>query len=521
MNIKYFFRLMFTFNIVFCFNCLAQYPDHPQMPKLTPQSPEAAAMDKYGEYPVSLFTGIPEINIPLYEIKTNKFTLPISLSYHASGIKVNDFASWIGLGWSLNAGGRISRKVQGKDDQTHIRNIRSAGSINSCESSDYLYLQEIANQTDDWDAEADIYMYNFLGRSGKYVYSDTLRATMLPYCGMKTESISFPNKLADELGNIYSFGYPDHQSTEYPDKTGTDPTSSWLLTEMVDAGGTDSMSIDYQTVGTGPLGIDFVDYVTVMDDHYYECPPCINYTTGINTPSSYGIMTYGNEIVPEKISFQNGFVRFIPSDSNRLDRPSYGTYYTGFKSLSEIQIFSFEDTITPIRTIVLYQDYFDNDGDKRLKLDSLKIFDKNLQAIKKYKFDYNTSVKLPSYNSKAKDFWGYYNGKYNDLLLPRMTIEFLGDNGSSTTYPTIGSCTQGGREPDTSYMQAYMLDTITYPTGGYTTFEYETNQYLDSTTSKYAGGLRIHKIKSYTENGISLTKTYKYGEGESGDGSDL
>ncbi|HLZ88470.1 MAG TPA: hypothetical protein VKQ52_14540, partial [Puia sp.] len=55
-------------------------------------SPNAAALGKYGELPVSYYTGIPNINIPLYEIKTGSLDLPISLSYHAGGIKVEEIA---------------------------------------------------------------------------------------------------------------------------------------------------------------------------------------------------------------------------------------------------------------------------------------------------------------------------------------------------------------------------------------------------------------------------------------------
>ncbi len=88
-----------------------------QTPKLVPPSPDAAALGKYGAIPVDKSTGIPQISIPLYEIKTPRFTLPISLSYHASGIKVDEIASWVGIGWALNAGGVITRSIVGSPDE--------------------------------------------------------------------------------------------------------------------------------------------------------------------------------------------------------------------------------------------------------------------------------------------------------------------------------------------------------------------------------------------------------------------
>src|SRR5262245_334292 len=74
-----------------------------ELPKIVPPSPDASALGKYGNLPVDKSTGIPRISIPLYEIKTPRFTLPISLSYHASGVKVEEVASWVGAGWVLNA----------------------------------------------------------------------------------------------------------------------------------------------------------------------------------------------------------------------------------------------------------------------------------------------------------------------------------------------------------------------------------------------------------------------------------
>src|SRR5688572_18477989 len=85
--------------------------------KIIPPSPDAAALGKYGEWPVDLCNGLVKIEIPLYTIKSRILQLPVSLSYHPSGIRVNDISSWVGLGWVLNAGGVVSRSVRGKMDE--------------------------------------------------------------------------------------------------------------------------------------------------------------------------------------------------------------------------------------------------------------------------------------------------------------------------------------------------------------------------------------------------------------------
>ncbi len=77
------------------------------------QSPDAASLGTYGAIPIGYSSGTTSINIPLYTIKEKELDLDISLSYNSSGIKVNQIASSVGLGWSLNAGGVITRAIQG------------------------------------------------------------------------------------------------------------------------------------------------------------------------------------------------------------------------------------------------------------------------------------------------------------------------------------------------------------------------------------------------------------------------
>ena len=64
---------------------------------VTLPNPTASSFGKYGDIPVSHFTGVPNISIPIYTLQEGKLTLPISLSYHASGVKMAELASWVGL----------------------------------------------------------------------------------------------------------------------------------------------------------------------------------------------------------------------------------------------------------------------------------------------------------------------------------------------------------------------------------------------------------------------------------------
>ncbi|GHV36539.1 hypothetical protein FACS1894178_7870 [Bacteroidia bacterium] len=95
---------------------------------------------QYVDYPVSHYTGVPNISIPLYEIDCYGYKLPITLSYHASGIRVDQEASWVGLGWNLNVGGAVSRSVKMTDDF-----LRSSAISGNCVTTGYYEAPEIIN----------------------------------------------------------------------------------------------------------------------------------------------------------------------------------------------------------------------------------------------------------------------------------------------------------------------------------------------------------------------------------------
>ena len=147
------------------------------MGKVTIASPTAAALGKYGDIPVSYHTGIPNIGIPIYTVQSRTLKLPISLSYHAGGLKVQENSSWVGANFSLNAGGCITRTVIGTPDD---RGISGATNCLRGHYSDYGYSSYMiihrpgyntppdGNMPDDQsfmigalDGEPDLYFFNF------------------------------------------------------------------------------------------------------------------------------------------------------------------------------------------------------------------------------------------------------------------------------------------------------------------------------------------------------------------------
>jgi hypothetical protein len=71
--------------VAVCYAGIAQTPDDGQesenfAPNIIPPSPEAAALGKYGDVPVSKYTGVPDISIPLYTLQSKNIQVPITLS---------------------------------------------------------------------------------------------------------------------------------------------------------------------------------------------------------------------------------------------------------------------------------------------------------------------------------------------------------------------------------------------------------------------------------------------------------
>ncbi|WP_347049129.1 hypothetical protein [Flavobacterium olei] len=84
---------------------------NPVPEKIFSASPDVMAFQKYNITEVNLYTGKTDVKIPIFEIKSGNINVPISINYDSGGIKVDDRATSVGMGWVLNAGGSIIRIV--------------------------------------------------------------------------------------------------------------------------------------------------------------------------------------------------------------------------------------------------------------------------------------------------------------------------------------------------------------------------------------------------------------------------
>ncbi len=167
----------FIFPLLLCITFYSYgQPDHSAglnyLRNVIPPSPNASSLGKYVEWPVSLYNGTVGIDIPVWEVKGRSTSVPISLSYHSSGIKVSEIASSVGLGWALNAGGVITRSVRGLPDEDpagylktrkHFTNPGDLGSVNLDPSGPPSVYYKVAEGM--LDTEPDLYYFNALGRS--------------------------------------------------------------------------------------------------------------------------------------------------------------------------------------------------------------------------------------------------------------------------------------------------------------------------------------------------------------------
>ncbi len=494
-------------------SAMAQDPPTPEnelniFTKIVPPSPDAAKLASYVETPVSYFTGQPTVEIPIYELKGKELSLPVKLSYKSGGIKVEEISSGVGLGWSLIAGGVITRTVFGLPDEGDIGSsikpffdnysrllANKDGLPTGCENpartiSSYRSFQDDVMKFKTVDTQPDIYFFNFNGISGKLFLDESGTPRTIPFKNYLITPAVGPQgtgswTVITDSGDKYIFGKIEQTRTtvsagisEY-DLPKNYP-SSWYLTQIISKNGFDVYTFEYDETAeilvktNGGLN----EYRTDLSGQYD--PLC---ATGITQGFSAGPVMYVRQVFLKKITDNHGRVVEINNVADRAD-------YLGSYRHSSIVVK--EATKTLLTATLFNNQYFGTGSEtaKRLKLDRVEITGTLPTEPEVYRFQYNSGT-LPDRLSYNQDLWGYYKA-----------------NGGSTMIPAMDGLPGGvDRSPDENTTKACNLEGIYFPTGGYQLFTYE----LNGAGSTPLGGLRIKEINWYDDNTALVKKiVYRY-----------
>ncbi|RYU77812.1 RHS repeat domain-containing protein [Hymenobacter persicinus] len=444
-------------------------PAVPQLQSYVPGSPTTAALERYVTMPVSEQSGTPSVSVPLFEVKSRQLKLPISLTYHAGGIRVTDDASWVGLGWSLQAGGMISRSLRGLPDEhetlgflANRRTIPDAGTINDV--LDFRLLQTVAENR--LDCEPDLFSYNYPEGGGQFAFGVDGLPHPIPFdpVVIKASLLGFGSQLTitSPSGTVYQFA--DWESTTIRQR-GPDVwhRSAWYLSRIISADATDTISFEYNR--------HRISYAPTQSQQQV-LPIYYMLANGVPTnPNSEGVVTSTSYVETKavklfRIRFASGYVQFNADSTKRLDIPSDA-------SLGSVELYAQATRQAParlIRRFDLQQSYFQSTGgaaprfNSRLRLDGIT---ESAGSLRKpgHRFQYS-AIPLPPRDSYAQDHWGFFNNRTNLDLIPRQIFQ--------TIYQprALG---QADRTPDSAYVQAGLLQQIIYPTGGRTTLSFESN----------------------------------------------
>lgn len=439
---------------------------NPTLDNITPPSPNVSALMKFGSIPVSPATGIPNISIPIYDFKSNAsgLKLTISLDYHASGIKVSEVGSNVGIGWALNAGGAVSRTLRGIYDelpdvgfidQPNPPYDNGQGNSPSTELArpfTKLYTNRI-------DGQPDLFNFNMNGKSGSFMFGKNNDFLMQQMQKVKVEKVVEYIQpatgiagymitkfiLTDEEGFRYFFeSYEITSNYSLQGVPSRDYTSSWYLTKQLAPNNKDSIVYTYE-----PNNIP--TYIVARSAYKME-PVTMNgggsfkQGTSSSTQSILG-QRLKNIKLPDGVT-----ISFEYKPEQRTDLP-------GDHLLNKITINYGSDK----RGFYLEQDYSLN----RATLKKVIPFNGTAEVkIPPYQFEYG--IPLPDRLSFAQDHWGYYNANVSGGLIP----EELFPAGIEGLYKLPGS----NRDTDSSLSLAGSIKKVIYPTGGYTDFEMEPNK---------------------------------------------
>ena len=474
-----------------------------------PQSPGVSSLMKFEEVPVSLYTGIPDVNIPIGDFSTNssKLNLNVSLNYHPLSAKVDDVASEYGLGWSLFAGGMISRTIRDlPDESTHsdqkygmyyntlpdkennfnivkdyLLNGTGSGPNNE-KAKRQIFESVLFNR---FDNSYDMYQYNFMGYTGRFFIKkdETTGQLKLVKLDKNNLIINFfftteksPEKfeIIDDKGLKFVFDVIEKSSRSY-------------LINSINSGNVNTNeSLDYQDLNTG----------FYLSEVYEDTKKLLkfNYTGGFETAQSSSIFKRRGQQYPYETTlayspcYDDILATFPANEETSIflnttgtrflnnievtDRAKIYFEYTDYRQDTNVALPNNHKKLSKITTKGYYGDNlikqfnfvytYSQNIEKKMVLSTVNVLDKNLQNDYSYGLFYGGNGKKFVFNSPDDemrgDLWGQYrcvqNTKILDILAPNTMFE-----------------------PSPGCIETDVLTKMILPTGGEVRYNYELNTY--------------------------------------------
>jgi YD repeat-containing protein len=494
-------------------------------------SPQSYNIIKYGNVPVNYANGESNVTIPLYKYKDNDFELPIILGYNSSGFMPNKREGIVGLDWFLNAGGVITRKVNGRPDDvidesssTIIGGLWCGIKANSTIAS--LSLQDIfslncgnnLSSIGGWDingfeAEPDEFNFSFLGHSGSFFIQNNgkVQCTGNKYYKIDIDSLGI-QVVSDESYSVeyskivittddgykyyfggdikylevsYGIGANERQTTVVKKK----PTIvAWHLSQIIAPNGR-KVFFQYNNFFDGNNETPI--YLEYFGDHYLLSAFRNDVINSDATCSNFPIL-FSQRNVCSYINDYALTMHYEVTKTSYLNKIIIDKTSIEFKYDKKPKKFYPDDL--PINQLPLLANPFNRETLEvgsisiRYQNDTIKKFDFsyadlggsgntrrfliNLHEMgaNDYRFEYYRTEMIPPPLTPDIDYWGYWTGagySANNPLVPSLLYNKEGDVFYN----------DDRREPDTSKCDVSLLKKIIYPTGGYTQFDYEGNTY--------------------------------------------
>jgi YD repeat-containing protein len=518
---------------------------------------------RYGNIPVSLYTGQVNVSIPLYHIKDPDFDIPLVLNYASDGFKPYKRAGWVGLNWSLGGVGVVTREIYGApDDFTYYTEGNGdpyVGYLHATEQRGYdwdaLYnfeinMQNIQNiscilppfdeeeHNGNYDSEPDLFTFTLPGHSGRFMIDNhgnpicDHRGYTVDLSGIGDQNEDVGTEMQSTIvitapdGYIYTFGgnintleftIAINRNEHISSFIGINkPIQAWHLTSITAPNGR-ILTLNYANVSlstTSPF------WFSSRND------PSAG-SAGDNPPGGGGNGGGGNSPPIDR----------IPGDGDQPATGSNSSDSRGTVDPNEYQA----TKLVFLHSIEI--------ADTGLSLEFQQSIESCYTFFEEDLFYNNLSYQLDNLlvkqgNNTMFSYHLEYENRQHLRFLKQVTQPdggiYILDYTHPTTYPILNVSTfdQGESIDDYGYYYTSspsprsLLNKITYPTGGDTTFEYEPHSYGKKVeievTETYepqlqlengnASGFRIKKMTHHSKvSGIAnTTEVYTYKRPDSG-----